>query len=330
LARDKVFLTGASGFVGAHVLEALRAAGYPVRALVRSELRMTPNDCEYVQGDLRSPGDLVRAIDGCRYLVHCAARYSFAPRDAATIARTNIAGTAGLFMAAHVAGVERAVLTSSSAAVGHAHNGRPADERDYPPAHHHRPGVADYHESKVLQERAAFASRLPTVAVLPTAPVGPGDWKPTPTGAMIVGFARGKMVARPPQSGGMNVVDVADVAQAHVAALERGRAGERYIVGGENLTFDALWDLLADVTGCPAARLRAPLPLMFAAAYVDEARSRITGATPFIPLEGVRMSRQRMFVDGSKAQREFDIAPRSVRQALVSAVAWYRGHGYLH
>jgi dihydroflavonol-4-reductase len=346
LAPDKVFVTGASGFVGAHILEALRAAGYPVRVLrhchpersKRSEpfdfaqdrLRRRTDDtfCEFVEGDLENPGELVHAMDGCRYLVHCAAQYSFAPRDASAIARINIAGTEGLFAVAHLAGVERAVLTSSSAAVGPAHDGRLADERDHPPAHYHRPRVASYHESKVLQERAAFASRVPTVAVLPTTPVGPADWKPTPTGAMIVDFARGKMVARPPKSGGMNLVDVVDVAQAHVAALERGRVGERYIVGGENLTFDALWELLAEVTGRTAASVRAPLPLMFAAAYVDEARSRITGATPFVPLEGVRMSRDRMFVDSTKAQLELGVRPHPVRDALAGAVAWYREHGY--
>jgi dihydroflavonol-4-reductase len=332
-ARDKVFLTGASGFVGAYVLQALRAAGYSVRALVRSasfdKLGMAHGyDCEFVDGDLRQPGSLVPLLRGCRYLVHCAARYSFAPRDAGTIARVNIAGTEGLFAAAHIAGVERAVLTSSSAAAGHARDGRPADERDYPPAHYHRPGTASYHESKVLQERAAFASRLPTVAVLPTAPVGPGDWKPTPTGGMIVDFARGRMIARPPESGGMNLVDVTDVAEAHVAALERGRIGERYIVGGQNFTFDALWDLLAEVTGRPAPAVRAPLPLMFAAAYVDELRCRVTGSAPFVPLEGVRMSRERMFVDSSKAQRELGITPRPVRDALARSVAWYREHGY--
>jgi dihydroflavonol-4-reductase len=318
LAGDKVFLTGASGFVGAHVFHALRAAGYPVRALVHSSSAgVEPGDCETVTGDLAQPGTLERALDGCRYLVHCAAHYSFSPRDRARIARVNVAGTEGLFAAAHVAGVERAVLTSSSATLF-------ADHR------FHARDRANYHESKVLQERAAFASRLPTVAVLPTAPVGPGDWKPTPTGAMIVDFARGKMFARPPASGGMNVVDVRDVAEAHVAALEHGAIGERYAIGGENLTFDALWDLLAEVTGRPAPRAHAPIALMFAAAYFDEARCRLTGATPFVPLEGVRMSRERVFVDGADAQRALGITPRPVRDALAAAVAWYREHGYLN
>ncbi len=261
--------------------------------------------------------------------MHCAAQYSFAPRERRSIARVNVAGTEGLFAAAHIAGVERAVLTSSSAAVGHERDGKPATEANYPPHHIHRHGAADYHESKLLQERVAFASRVPVIAVLPTAPVGPGDWKPTPTGAMIVDFARGKMLARPPASGGMNLVDVRDVAQAHVAAMQRGRIGERYIVGGENFSFDALWDVLAEITGRPAPRARAPVALMFAAAYADELRSRLTGATPFVPLEGVRMSRERMYVDSSKAREELGITPGPVRAALTAAVDWYRANGYI-
>jgi len=321
-----VFLTGATGFVGGHVLAALREAGYSVRALVRSREQQLPG-CEIVVGDLNEPGGLERAMVGCRYLIHCAAQYSFAPRDRASIARVNVDGTAGLFAAARLAGVELAVLTSSSATVGPARDGRAADEGDYPPPHPHARGRANYHESKLLQERAAFASRVPTVAILPTAPVGPGDHKPTPTGAMIVDFARGRMIARPPRSGGMNLVDVEDVARAHVAALQRGRPGERYIVGGENLTFDALWELLAKETGRPAPAARAPLPLMFAAGWIDEVRCRITGATPFVPLEGVRMSREQMFVDSSKARRDLGIEARPVRAALARAVAWYRERG---
>ncbi len=308
------------------MLAALREAGYAVRALVRSSDQQLPN-CEIVVGDLNEPGRLERDLIGCRYLVHCAAQYSFAPRDRAAIARVNVAGTAGLFDAAHIAGVELAVLTSSSAAVGPARNGRPADERDYPEHHPRAPGRANYHESKLLQERAAFASRLPTIAILPTAPVGPGDRKPTPTGAMILDFARGRMIARPPKSGGLNLVDVEDVARAHVAALERGRRGERYIVGGENLSFDDIWELLAKATGRPAPTAYAPVPLMYAAGWIDEARCRLTGATPFVPLEGVRMSREQMFVDSTKAQRELGITPHSVRAAVARAVAWFRERG---
>ncbi len=299
--------------MGAHVLRALLTAGYRVRALARTP--MAPIEgCEIVSGDLREPGSFTRMLDGCRYLVHCAAQYSFGPRDRDSLARVNVRGTEGLFAAAYLAGIERAILTSSSATLGH--------------EAHVASRALDYHESKILQERVAFASRVPTIAVLPTAPVGPGDWKPTPTGGMIVDFMRGKMIARPPASGGINLVDVEQVAEAHVAALERGVIGERYVIGGENFTYDALWDVLAVLTGRPAPRVRAPIPLMYAAAWVDELRCRLTGATPFVPMEGVRMSQRRMFVDASQAADALGVAIRPVHDALMREVIWYRDHGY--
>lgn len=277
---------------------------------------MAPIDgCEIVSGDLSRPGTLARTLEGCRYLIHCAAQYTFGPRDRDAMRRVNVLGTEGLFAAAHLAGVERAVLTSSSATLG--------GETHVFTSH-----ALDYHGSKILQERAAFASRLPTVAVLPTAPVGVGDWKPTPTGQMIVDFMRGKMIARPPASGGMNLVDVEQVAQAHVAALERGTIGERFVIGGENFTFDALWDLLAELTGRGAPRMRAPIALMYAAAWLDDVRCRLGGTTPFIPLEGVRMSQRRMFVDPIPAADALGVGVRPVIEALVRAIVWYRDHGY--
>jgi len=332
---DRVFLTGATGFVGAHILDALIDAGYSVRALVRSDgarIRVQhaqASTCERVVGDLAHPGDLVRALDGCRYVVHCAALYSFAPSARAAMHAINVVGTAGLFEAAHLAGVERAVLTSSSATAGHEHDGRPATEETFADASGMRTGA--YHHSKLDQERAAFASRVPVVAVLPTAPIGAGDWKPTPTGAMILDFARGKMFAKPPGAGGMNLVAVEDVARAHVAALTHGRIGERYLVGGENLPFDRLWAMLATITGRSAPRWRVPVALALGIAYGDELRCRLSPhARPFVPLEGVRMSLDRMFVDASKAQRELGIVPSSVEAALERAVAYYRDNGYLN
>lgn len=311
---ERVFLTGASGFVGSHILRELLAAGYSVRALTRTTpshpepsgeaAESTDAEAEWIAGDLRNVGAFAGALHGCRYLVHCAALYSFAPRDRAAIAAVNVEGTASLMVAAHVAGVERAVLTSSSATEGHAHSG--------------------YHRSKLEQERAAFASRVPVVALLPTAPIGPGDAKPTPTGKLVLDFARGKIVAKAPGHGGMNLVAVEDVARAHVSALKRGRIGERYIVGGENLSMDEIWTVLAEITGKPMPAWRAPYALALAAAYVDEARCRLTGATPAVPLEGVRLSRERMYADSSSAQRDLGYAPTSVRAALERAVAWFR------
>ncbi|HVA34232.1 MAG TPA: NAD-dependent epimerase/dehydratase family protein [Candidatus Baltobacteraceae bacterium] len=327
---DRVFLTGGSGFVGSHILRELLAAGYAVRALVRpgSAARIREQDVEVVEGDVRDAGKLVRELDGCRYVVHAAALYSLDSRDRAEIAAVNVTATAGLMAAAHVSGVERAVLTSSSATIGHERNGKPADESCYPdrsitPAR----SKGDYHQSKLEQERAAFAGRVPVVAVLPTAPVGPGDWKPTPTGKLVLDFLRGKIAAKAPGSGGMNLVAVEDVARAHVAALQGGRVGERYVVGGENLSMDAIWEMLADISGKPMPAWRAPYALALAFAYADRARCALDrNATPFAPLEGVRMSRERMYADSSKAQRELNHRPSPVRAALERAADWYRAN----
>ncbi|MGA8575006.1 MAG: NAD-dependent epimerase/dehydratase family protein [Candidatus Cybelea sp.] len=308
-ASERVFLTGATGFVGSHVLRELLGAGYDVRALVRSRDAEANQNVEWIDGDLRDVGRFARRLDGCRYLVHCAALYSFAPRDRAAIRAVNVEGTASLLLAAHFAGVERVVLTSSSATEDHAWSG--------------------YHRSKLEQERAAFAARVPVVVLLPTAPVGPGDRKPTPTGKLILDFARGRILAKAPGNGGMNLVAVEDVARAHVAAVQRGRIGERYPIGGENLSMDEIWELLAAITGKPMPGWRAPYPLALAAAFADEARCAITGATPEVPLEGVRLARERMYTDSSKAQRDFDYAASPVRAGLERAVAWYGRNGYL-
>ncbi|MEO6836199.1 MAG: NAD-dependent epimerase/dehydratase family protein [Candidatus Tumulicola sp.] len=332
MATDRVFLTGASGFVGAHILHELLGAGYAVRALVRNaapagapSLPTDAENFERVTGDLRRTGEFARALDGCRYVVHAAALYSFARHDRADIRAVNVTGTAGLMAAAHLAGVERVVLTSSSAAVGHERNGEPADETCYP-----NPSAAsdgDYHASKLAQERAAFAGRVPVVAILPTAPVGPGDWKPTPTGKLVRDFASGKIFAKAPGHGGMNLVAVEDVARAHVAALQHGRIGERYVIGGENLSMDEIWQLLAEITGQRMPSWRVPYALALGVAYGDEIRCRIhPGATPFAPLEGVRMSRDRMYASSEKAQRELGHRPTPVRTAIERAAAWYRQH----
>jgi dihydroflavonol-4-reductase len=336
---DRIFLTGSSGFVGSHVLRALLDAGYHVKAMIRGSQDSAPNravatlsrarrDLELVDGDMRETGKLVRAIGGCRYVVHTAALYSFTPRDRANIHTVNVVGTEGLMAAAHVAGVERVVLTSSSAAIGHARNGKPADETCYPEhAVAQSQSNGDYHLSKLLQERAAFAGRVPVVAILPTAPVGPGDWKPTPTGKMILDFMQGKIKAKAPGHGGLNLVAVEDVAEMHVAALTKGSPGERYVVGGENLSMDEIWRMLAQITGKRMPFFRAPYALALAAAYVDEVRCRLNPyATPLAPLEGVRMSRDRMYADSSKAQRELGHSPSSVESAIARSVEWYRAN----
>jgi len=320
---DPVFLTGATGFIGGHVLTALLDAGHPVRGLVRpGSSWQPPVGCTAVTGDLTSSGALVRDLEGCRHLVHVAGAYSFAPRARAGLRAVNVGGCAGILEAARLAGVERAVVTSSSATVGPAHNGRLATEDDWAQPEGH----SAYHSSKIEQERAALAARLPAVLILPTAPVGPADHKPTPTGAMVVAFLRGRILGH--LSGGLNIVDVADVARAHVAALHRGSPRERYLVGGQNLALSELWALLASVSGRRAPKLPIPYPVAWAAGAVDELRCGVRGGEPLVPLEGVRMARHRMFIDDSRARTELGHRPSEVVPALAAAVRWYRDHGY--
>ncbi|HLH68181.1 MAG TPA: NAD-dependent epimerase/dehydratase family protein [Candidatus Dormibacteraeota bacterium] len=331
---ERVFLTGATGFVGGHVARALLEAGYQVRALVRRSAGLPPvaaanlRGCEVVEGDLERPGQLVEPLRGCRSLIHVAARYSFTPGDRAAMRRVNVLGTAGLLEAARLAGVERAVVTSSSAAVGEARAGRPATEEDWPVDG----DASAYHASKVEQERVALSAQLPVCTVLPTAPIGPGDWKPTPTGRLVLDFVRGRMRLRPPRGpgsrvGGMNLVPVEDVARGHVLALERGRPGERYLLGGVNLTLDQVWELLARASGRPLPRWHVPYPVALVAALADEARCRWLGGVPRVPLEGVRMSRHVMHVSSERAARELGWRAGGIEEAALRAVRWYRDRG---
>lgn len=325
-SADTVFLTGATGFVGGHVLRALTRAGYPVKALVRSDNLwfQVPEHCEIVRGDLLRPGDLIEPLRSCRYLVHVAALYTFAPARRGDVWRTNVLGTTSLFEAANLSGVERAVLTSSSATAGSAIDGRVATEADYAVEHD---SISAYHQSKIEQERAALKAPLPVTFVLPTTPVGPADRKPTPTGKMIVDFMRGRIFASLP--GGMNLVPVEDVAEAHVAALERGKIGERYLIGGENLKLTDIWTRLADICGLPAPTRQIPYRLAAAFGWADELRCRtFRDQQPLVPLEGVHMARHDMFVDSSKAGRELGFAAGPVTPALERAVNWFREHGY--
>jgi dihydroflavonol-4-reductase len=323
---DEVFLTGATGFVGSHVLHALRHSGYRVRALVRPGSRPLPEepDITAVTGDLARAGELTRAMDGCRYLIHVAALYSFAPGRRRDIWTINVHGTAAILEAARIAGIERAVVTSSSATVGPASDGRLPAEESWAQDH---AGVSTYHQSKLQQERAALAAQLPVVLVLPTAPVGPGDVKPTPTGKMIVDFMRGRIFASLP--GGLNIVAVEDVGRAHVLALEQGRPGERYLIGGENLSLSELWQRLAAISGRPAPTRQLPYGLALAAGWADEVRCRVRPTDePIAPLEGVWMGRQTMYVCDDKARSELGYVSRPVDEALERAIQWFRAHGY--
>ena len=323
---DLVFLTGATGFIGGHVARELLNEGFSVRALVRD--RHGPLDflagCELVRGDLLRPADLLGALDGCRYLMHSAALYTFAPSRRRDVWRTNVDGTASLLEAARLVGVERAVVTSSSAVVGPARGDRLATEADSADSHD---GISAYHHSKVQQETVVLRAQVPAVLVLPTTPVGPADRKPTPTGKMIVDYMRGRIFASLP--GGMNTVAVEDVAKAHIAALRHGQLGERYLVGGENLSLAELWTRLASVCDLPAPTRQIPYIVASAFGWADEIRCRIfPDQQPLAPLEGVRMARHNMFVDASRARRELGVEPTPVDEALERAVRWFRDNGY--
>ena len=325
-----VFLTGASGFVGSHILHALLAAQYRVRVLVRPNSRSLPllDGCTAVSGDILRSGDLARHMAGCRYLIHTAALYTFSPGARRQILATNVGGCAGLLEAARIAGIERAVITSSSSTVGPAEGGRLATEEDWAVEH----GASAYHRSKMQQERAALAAQIPVVLVLPTAPMGPGDWKPTPTGKMVVDFMRGRIFAT--LGGGMNIVAVEDVARAHVLALQHGHPGERYLIGGENVSLSQLWERLAQICGRKAPTMRIPIQLAFTLGWADELRCRFLRggkgglAAPLIPLEGVQMARHYMYVDCAKARSELGYEATPVTAALERAVRWYRDNGY--
>jgi len=329
-AGDEVFLTGATGFVGSHILRALLAAQYRVRALVRPGSRpLTPLDgCTTVWGDVLHSGDLVQCMVGCRYLVHAAALYSFSPGMREKMFVTNVRGCAGVLEAAHQAGIERVVVTSSSSTVGPSYGKRPANEDDWDV----EDGSSAYHRSKLQQARVALAAEVPVVLVLPTAPIGPGDWKPTPTGKMVVDFMRGRIFAT--LGGGLNVVAVEDVARAHILALQYGRPRERYLVGCENMSLSQLWERLAQICGRTAPTVHIPFRLALTLGWADELRCRLfrkgkggMGA-PLIPLEGVRMASHHMYASSAKAQSELGYVATSVTAALERAVQWYRDNGY--
>ena len=323
---DKVFLTGATGFIGGHVLTTLLDSGYAVRALVRqgSSAATLDRRCETVRGDLQHTGALVRQIQGCRFLIHCGALYSFSPRDRAAMWRTNVVGTMGILEAARIAAVERTVITSSSATVGACDPHSPATEQNWEVDWGHR---SSYHGSKLAQERCALGAQLAVVRLLPSAPVGPADRRPTPTGKMIVDFMRSRMFAT--LSGGMNLVAVEDVALAHVRALQMGRTGQRYLVGGANLTLTEIFGTLASI-----CKTRAPtrvLPTWVALGLGAADRALGIGRRerqPSIPMEGVRMATRFMYLDDSKARRELDHRPSDVALALDRAVKWFQQAGY--
>jgi len=323
-------VTGGTGFVGSHVVRALLGAGRTVRCLVRptsDRRRLLGLAVETATGDLRRADTLPRALAGIDTLYHCAADYRLGVEDPRELYDSNVTGTENVLAAAARAGVRRVVFTSSVGALGLGHGRTPADETT--PVTVDRV-VGAYKRSKYQAEQVArrWASRgLGLVIVNPSTPVGEGDWKPTPTGRIVVDFLNRRLPAY--VDTGLNLVDVRDVAAGHLLAAERGRVGEAYILGHRNLTLLELLQVLGRLAGLRAPRLRLPHVLPISAALVDQAVSRLLGRTPRLSLEAVRMSTHFMYFDAGKAVRELGLPQSPVETALARAVDWYRENGYV-
>jgi dihydroflavonol-4-reductase len=322
-------VTGGTGFIGAHVVRALLARGRKVRCLVRTESRRSNLEgliVEVVVGDVTEPASLAAAMAGVATVYHCAADYRLSVPDPRPLFECNVVGTENVMRAASQARVEKVVHTSSVGALGRTADGSPATE-DTPV----EPSslIGPYKRSKYEAERVAeqYGRRgLPVIIVNPSTPVGELDIKPTPTGQMIVDFLNRRMPAY--VDTGLNLVDVRDVAEGHILAAERGRVGEKYILGNRDMTLKDILDAISRLTGIPSPRLRLPHWIPLTAAAFDAAKSRITGRAPRIPLEGVRMSRHKMFFDPSKSVRELGLARNPVDDALARAIAWFQKNGY--
>jgi len=326
----KALVTGATGFVGAAVARALNATGTEVRVLIRrdSDLRNLGGlKVEQAYGDLRDRDSLRRALSGCQQLYHVAAHYALWAKDPSVFYEVNVAGTRTLLETARELGIERIVYTSTIGAIGLPIGGGLGTE-ETPVSLSHMAG--DYKRSKYLAEQEVLKlarAGLPVVIVNPSAPVGQGDIKPTPTGQMIVDFMKGRMWAY--IETGMNLVDVDDVAVGHLRAMERGRVGERYILGNRNLSLREIFEVLSKLTGVMAPRIKLPWQAILPLAHLNRwIADYLTHQSPRIPLEGVRMAKYRMHYDCSKAVRELGLPQNPVELALEKAVRWFRAHGY--
>jgi dihydroflavonol-4-reductase len=324
-------VTGATGFVGSAVARTLAARGHALRLLSRpsSDRRnLVGLDAEVVIGDLTDPDSLRRAAAGCRYVVHVAADYRVWVPDPDAMLRANVDGALAMVRAAADAGAERIVHCSSVAALGQIGDGTPADENT---PTNEADFVGIYKRSKYLAEKAVFdlAKResLPVVVVNPAAPVGPRDIKPTPTGKMILDAAAGRMPAY--IDTGLNIVHVDDVAEGHVLALEKGRIGERYVLGGENMLLKDILGLVADVVHRRPPFIRLPEAVVWPAALVMEKLAGVTGIAPMMTRDHLKMARKKMFYSSAKATSELGYSPRPVRLAIEDAVAWFRTNGML-
>jgi dihydroflavonol-4-reductase len=322
-------VTGAAGFLGSHVARQLVARGETVRVLMRassSNRAISDLSLEYVTGDLRDAASLDRAMAGVKRVYHVAADYRLWAKRSQDIYDSNVGGTKNLLAAAKRAGVEQLIYTSTVATIA---VDRPELPNEFTDAKLEEM-VGHYKRSKWMAEREALQAAkegLPVIVAMPTTPVGPWDWKPTPTGKIILDFLNGKMPGY--VETGLNFVGVEECAAGHLLAAERGKVGERYLLGSENLTLKGLLDLLAQITGLRAPGMKIPHGVALGVAYVESAFSRLVGKEPQIPVEGVKIARHKMFVDASRAQRELGFQPGPVAAALERAVRWYQANGYV-
>jgi dihydroflavonol-4-reductase len=326
-----ILVTGASGFLGSAVAKCLLQAGHQVRVFVRPtspRLNLAGLDAEIAEGDLRDADSIARAMQGVRYLFHVAADYRLWAREPDEIVRTNVVGTRLLMKAALRASVERVVYTSSVATLKPRPHGEPGDETlPLDPAK----AVGAYKYSKAVAEREVermvTQDKLPAVIVNPSTPIGPGDVRPTPTGRIIVEAACGRIPCF--VDTGLNLVHVGDVAAGHLAALHKGRIGERYILGGQDVLLGDMFAEIARLVGRTPPKLRLPRWPIFPIAYAAEAVAHFTGREPFVTTTGLRLAKERMFFSSAKAERELGYRARPYGEALAEAIAWFRTNGYL-
>lgn len=326
---DRVLVTGASGFVGSAVARALAARGDEVSVLMRESsprTNISGMDCHVVVGDMRDGQSMAKAVDGARYVFHVAADYRLWARDPEEIVRNNLQGARAVMEAARTTGVERIVYTSSVAALKPV-AGSAADETS---RHSEATVIGAYKRSKLVAERLVermAEEGLPVVIVSPSTPIGPRDVKPTPTGRIIVQAANGGMPAF--VDTGLNLVHVDDVAEGHLLALAKGRVGENYILGGEDVRLKDMLAIIAPLVGRKPPRVQLPRAPLYPLAYGAEAFARFTGKEPFLTADALKMSRHHMFFSSAKAQRELGFVARPFARGIEDALNWFRGAGYI-
>jgi dihydroflavonol-4-reductase len=322
-------VTGAAGFLGSHVTRQLVARGDTVRVLMRpssNNRAISDLSLEYVTGDLRDAASLERAMSGMKRVFHVAADYRLWAKHPQEIYDSNVGGTKNLLAAAKSAGIEQLVYTSTVATIAVDRPELPNESTDASLEEM----IGHYKRSKWMAEQEVLQQAragFPAIVAMPTTPVGPWDWKPTPTGKIILDFLNGKMPGY--VETGLNFVGVEECAAGHLLVSELGKIGERYLLGAENLTLKGLLDVLARITGLRAPGMKIPHGVALGVAYVESVFSRLVGKEPQIPVEGVRIAQHKMFVDCSRAQRELGFQPGPVAAALERAVRWYQANGYV-